>query len=179
MLFSDPLSPKAIEQLKREFRRKSTMTTYQRINETAADHKADQWRAYQPLTHSQLTDYDMVDGKAESLAVTIDWLALIAPSADPRPPNRSTQRAARPYKQFVVIARPTETLAIRQALESKTLPLAVLPRPGRQNRRWCIYCQDRHPVSAFIRNKRYLHNLSYACKESLRTNTRIRRVAIA
>lgn len=138
---------------------------YQTINQRAEQIKANRWRHYSPLTSLQLTDYDAVaDEDPEEPYVT-----LIAQTADINPPLRSTQRSAKPYKQFRIIKRPTEVRAIMRAngALAGNEDFAVI-RLEPIGERWCILCKCRHPVSAFVENSRYLHNLSYACEDKLR-----------
>jgi hypothetical protein len=139
---------------------------YECINQRADAIKQNRWREYAPLTPLQLTDYDTVaDEDPEEPYVT-----LIAQTADPMPPLRSTQRSAKPYKQFRIIKRPTEVRAIMHANGVVTLDDdIVMPdmKPTEQWR-WCVICKCRHPIESFVRDKRYLHHVSYACENKLR-----------
>jgi len=112
------------------------------INQRADAIKAQRWLDYQPLTRRQLKDETRVEAETNTEMVTLDVGVL---------------------GQFVVLKRPTETEALRgDPHRDKT----VERRPTIE-RRWCIYCKQRHLRSAFVRSPRYLHNLSYACKTSL------------
>lgn len=160
---------------------------YQTINQRAEAIKADRWQHYTPLTRFQLTDYD-AQADEDNGDIT-----LIALTADGFPPVRSTRRSATRYKQFRVIKRPTEALAVKRALTCPDESPVIRVEP--EKTRWCILCKDRHPVDSFItfpqadrnrqsiseynRNKRYLHGLSYACRDKLLAGWHGRRWRIA
>lgn len=148
---------------------------YQTINQRADAIKAHKWQCYTPLSSFQLSDYDaQVDDDNEDITI-------IAMTANHNPDKRSTRRSAVRYKQFKVIKRPTELLAIRYI----NCPADEAPviRIDPVETRWCVICADRHPIDAFIafpepdrrrqsvteyhRNKRYVHGLSYACRDKL------------
>lgn len=132
---------RAIERSITETKRQMRLSQFQRINEKAADHKADAWLAYRPFTKAQLYDEPDVDDR-----LTLDVGV---------------------FGQFVVLRRPTEGCAMQfRGAASFHIPI-TRHRPAQQ--RWCIFCHERHPVKAFIRHKRYLHNWSYACKDSLQS----------
>lgn len=122
-----------------ETKRLLAMTSFQRSNEYAAHHKADAWLAYHPLTKRQLSDYD-----DETLTLDVGV-----------------------FGQFVVLKRPTEQRAIQAALHPSRE--YIIERREPRPRRWCIECQERHSPRAFVRSPKYLHGLSYACKNSLTT----------
>jgi hypothetical protein len=166
----DPLSYVSIQRLKHEYSRLSRLTTFERINERAADCKADRWLQYIPFTPFQLTDYDAAaDDERNDSTVT-----LLAHTADPNPILRSTQRSARPYKQFRIIKRPTEVRAIMHAQGVFVLDedFEVIHIESIEPLRWCILCKSRHSIDSFVRHKRYLNGLSYACKKSLQEGFR-------
>lgn len=152
-------------------------TLFETINQRAQAIKEARWQAYQPLTKQQLTDYDAVaDEPAQPDPDPMpDWVILVTPTADPTPPVRSTRRSAHKYKQFVVLKRPTERMAVAHANGDLMLdgdyPQVVSKRP--KQKRWCIYCQDRHPVGAFVRHRRYPGGISYACKQSIQERKRL------
>lgn len=153
-----------------ETKRLMRLSLYQRINERAADRKADAWLHYQPLTRAQLQDRD-VD----------EYAVIISRSADPRPDRRSTHRSAARLKQFIVVKRPTETRAIMRAnsipvldQDFERLPIESGSRQPPALLRWCIWCKTRHPKSAFIHHKRYSNGLSWACKAAIQERKRAR-----
>lgn len=132
---------------------------YQTINQRADAIKAHKWQCYTPLSSFQLSDYDaQADDDNEDITI-------IAMTANQNPDRRSTRRSAVRYKQFKIIKRPTELLAIRNA----NCPPDEAPviRIESEETRWCIICADRHPIDAFMTHRRYLHGLSYACRDKL------------
>lgn len=135
---------RAIERSITETKRLMRLGEFQRINEQAADHHADAWLAYKPFTPSQLFDEpDLSDRLTLDVGV---------------------------FGQFVVLKRPTENRAM--GFPSMRKPLKPIERNRPDQQRWCIFCHERHPQSAFLKHKRYLHNLSYACKDSLKVSKR-------
>jgi hypothetical protein len=50
-----------VDRFKREYKRLSAMTTFQRAMDVAIDKKADKWMAYTPLTKAQLFDTPHLD----------------------------------------------------------------------------------------------------------------------
>lgn len=153
-----------------EAKRRMRLSTYQQINERAADRKADRWLTYTPLTPAQLRDRD-----------TDETTTIIAPSADHQPDRRSSYRGALLYKQFVVVKRPTEMRALMHCNGAPVydsdfdhLPLEPGNRARPSALRWCIWCRDRHPNAAFIRHKRYPNHLSFACKAAIQARKRAR-----
>lgn len=131
---------RAIERSITETKRQMHMSEFERVNERAADHHADAWLAYCPLTRNQLFDEpDLSDRLTLDVGV---------------------------FGQFIVLRRPTENRAMQ--FPSTRKPLKPIERSQPDQWRWCIFCHERHPKSAFLRHKRYLHHLSYACKDSLK-----------
>lgn len=147
---------------------------YETINQRAAAIKQARWQCYTPLTALQLTDYDMVadEPAAPDPDPLPDWITVLTLTPDTRSPIRSTQRSHQRYKQFIVLKRPCEMMATAHAQGVYVLdddyPAVLTRRP--RAKRWCIYCRDRHPTAAFLRDPRYLHGLSYACKRSKETH---------
>lgn len=151
-------------------------TLFETINQRADAIKAARWQAYIPLTAQQLTDYDSVaDEPVIEPEPLPEGFTILLATDDPRPPVRSTRRSAHKYKQFVVLKRPTERMAVAHANGSLMLdgdyPQVVSKRL--KQKRWCIYCQDRHPLSAFVRHKRYACGISYACKTAIQERKRL------
>lgn len=124
-----------------EAKRQFGLTTYQRVNERAADHKADAWLTCTPLTKKQLKDDFQGD---EQLTVDVGV-----------------------FGQFVVLKRPTENRAIEHTGQRWMDRLKVHRREPAPER-WCIECKQRHAPRAFLRSPKYLHGLSYACKMQLK-----------
>jgi hypothetical protein len=114
------------------------------INQRAEAIKAARWASYTPLTRQQLSNKDRQPDtlKEDSATVTLDVGV---------------------FGQFVVLKRPTEGAALRM---DSTRDKIVLRRRT-VDLRWCIWCKCRHPEHDFLRHKRYLHGLSYACKKSI------------
>lgn len=141
---------------------------FQLINQRADAIKAAKWAAYQPLTRQQLSDkLDDAD-----LYVTIVSDPALTSGSDRR--STTVQSGAKWLSHFVVLKRPTEVRAILHAqgkltFESDDNPLNI-PRPAEL--RWCIFCRERHPLSAFIYRKHYPHQLSFACKRSIQERKR-------
>jgi hypothetical protein len=156
------LSPKAIARLQAEFKRLKGMTSFQRINERSADHKADAWLAYAPLSIERFED-------DESETITVVNI-VDGQLAD----RRSTlTNIAGWHTPFLIVKRPTELLAAahlehRYVLDSEYPPLPHIASPA-ERLRWCILCKERHEPHAFMQSKRYLNGLSYACKPKLRS----------
>lgn len=144
---------------------------FETINQRAEAIKAARWQSYSPLSAFQLTDYD-AQADTDNGDIT-----LIALTADGFPPVRSTRRSATRYKQFRVIKRPTEGLAIKRALTCPDESPVIRIEPVET--RWCIICKDHHPVDSFMTHKRYLHGLSYACRDKLLAGFHGRRWRIA
>lgn len=127
------------------------------INSRADAIKAAKWAAYQPMTRRQLRD--TFDDEYVTLAVITDRAE--------EAPARSTQQGVW-ASHFVVLKRPTEIRAIKHLMGKLTYDTDYLvQRREPPELRWCIFCQERHQPSAFIRHKRYLNNLSFACKKSI------------
>lgn len=143
---------------------------YETINQRAIAVKQARWQTYTPLTKQQLTDYDMVadEPPTPDPDPLPDWITVLTISVDPNPPVSSTQRSHCKYKQFIVLKRPTEMLCVAHSQGVYVLdddyPPVLTRRP--RAKRWCIYCRDRHNLSAFLHTPHYLHGLSYACKQS-------------
>ena len=137
------------------------------INQKAEAVKAQRWIDYQPLNPSQLSD--KLD---EDNYITI----LNDPAFTSGSDRRSTTAwdGAKMLSQFVILKRPTEARAIKHAqhqitFASEDAPIAHL---NTLQERWCCFCKARHNPSAFIRHHRYLHGISYACKQSIQAHKR-------
>lgn len=163
----DPLSSAAITRLQKEFARLNSLTTFQRVNERAADTKADKWLAYKPLTLDQL--YDEPDER--------DMVTLVVrrPNGDIGSIGRSSfaLHADDTYSYGIhlrIVQRPTEIRAILHALGILTLDsdFVVIRQEGDKQMRYCILCESHHETIFFVESKRYLNGLSYACQRSLR-----------
>ncbi len=154
--------------------RANVVSIFQTINQRAEAIKADRWAHYIPLTPFQLTDYDAAADDEECITV-------LAMSVDPSRSARSTQRSPRAYKHFKILKRPTEVRAIKHANgaldgnEDFRVDRIEIAEPLR----WCILCKCRHPVETFIFHKRYLHGVSYACRDKLLAGFHGRRWRIA
>lgn len=149
-----------------EFKRLCRLTTYQRINERASARKSERWQSYVPLHAAQLQDDD-----------DDDLLTVAAFSVDhDHPAGQSTMRTSQSLKLFVVIHRPCERRALNHITGcwqyDDELPPLIVRRPAQK--RWCIWCRDRHPVRAFVRHDRYLNGLSYACADAIQRRKRLR-----
>jgi hypothetical protein len=131
---------------------------FDQINAAAEAKKAQRWAAYTPLTRQQLRD--TFDEEYVTLAVITDRAE--------EAPARSTMQGVW-ASHFIVLKRPTEIRAIKRAMGGGKYDEIIVQRREPPELRWCIFCQERHQPSAFIRHKRYLNNLSFACKESIRT----------
>jgi hypothetical protein len=149
-----------INRFKREYARLSKMSVFQRAMDRAIDIKADKWLSYKALTKEQL--FDTVD---DNVSITI-----VAVNAGGKMTHaRSTRGGATFHNQYTVLARPTEVRAILHALGFLVLDsdfVVVRQEPNRELR-YCIICERHHAVADFVENKRYLNNLSYACKQSI------------
>lgn len=153
-----------ITRFKREFKRLSKMSVFQRAMDHAIDIKADRWLSYTPLSKEQL--FDTVDHR--------DFMTIIVPFGGRLSHARSTYRGASWYGQKTVLSRPTHTLGILHALGMFVLDsdfVVIRQEPNRQTR-YCVICKAHHEVTDFIRNKRYLNELSFACKRSLEDGKR-------
>lgn len=150
-----------IEKFKREYKRLSSMTVYQRAMDKAIDVKADKWMSYTPLTKAEL--FDDVD---ENTNITIVSMGIDGQYSS----SRSTRRGATWHKQYTVIKRPTEVKAVLHAqgllvLESDFV--VVRQEPAREIR-YCIKCKTHHEISDFkYQPHRYLNGFSFACRRAL------------
>lgn len=153
-----------ISRFKREFSRLSKMTTYQRAMDKAIDIKADKWLSYVPLTKEQLFDIPHLDRP----------MTIIKPYGDGKlAPARSTYNGD-VRAQRSIVGRPTEAAAILHAQGYYVIDsdfVVIRQEPNKQVR-WCIICRTHHDIADFKQNKRYLNNLSFACKRSLEDGKR-------
>lgn len=143
-----------------ETKRQMRLGEYGRINERAADKRADRWLAYTPLTPEQLSEKLTAEDSEPLIAIVV-----------PTPfgafqYNHSTNGAGRAHAQYVVLHRPCELQALdhargRKLFDSEWDYKTINTRP---TLRWCIFCEKHHPLTEFQRSPRYLHGLSYACK---------------
>ncbi len=149
-----------IGRFKREFSRLSKMTTFERAMDKAIDIKADRWLDYRPLSREQLFDSPQnINAKT----------TIVVPFGGQLSHARSTYRGTSFYGQKTILARPTETLALLHALGMYIIEtdfVVVRQEPGREER-FCIICKTSHAVADFVVSKRYLNNLSFACKRAL------------
>jgi hypothetical protein len=173
MMANDPLSPQRITRLQREFARVCNLTTYQRANERAAAAKADKWLAYQPLSHAQLYD-SLEDADYSTFAVRRPyvnaWGSYPENGRSSRVLHHDDIHTVEMSVHVRIVRRPTEMMALAHGLGFMNLDsdfVVIRQEPGRELR-WCIYCQKEHETHEFIQSKRYLNNLSYACRGSKR-----------
>ena len=129
---------------------------FEQINAAAERKKTERWAEYTPLSKRQLRD--AFEDEYTTLAIITDRSA--------EAPARSTTQGVW-ASQFVVLKRPTEVRAIKRATGGCKYDDIPVQRRAPSEERWCIWCKQRHPLSAFIRHKRYLNNLSHACKTSI------------
>lgn len=137
------------------------LSTYERANKLALEHKWAAWAAYRPLERAQL--YDSLD----PIMTTI-----LSPYANGSS-KRSTSRGIL-YAQSTVVQRPTEHLAIAHALGLYTFASddpVVRQDPNKQVW-WCISCKTFKPLPDFAKDKDNVHGLAFACKACQRDNER-------
>jgi hypothetical protein len=154
------LTPGYIQRLKAEYARLSRMTVYQRINERAADIKADKWLAYTPLSKRKL-----YDTQSENEYFTVIGTTAAGELAH----MRSSAGGFGLYKHFALLKRPTEIRAVLHARGLLTLDsdFAVIRKEPGACWRYCIVCGTQHRLRDFVQSKRYLNHYSYACKKAL------------
>lgn len=145
-----------------EYKRLCKLSLYQRINERAADRRADAWRAYQPLSPEQL--FDTLD---ESEYMTV---VMRRSNGELASFVRSSNGGAGNLKHYYTVRRPTEMRATLHAQGLLVLDsdFVVIRQDSDKQMRWCIFCREHHEVHNFIHSKHYLNELSFACKQSLK-----------
>lgn len=148
-----------------ETRRLMRLGEYGRINERAADKRADRWLTYTPLTPEQLSEKLTIEDSEPVVTIIVP-----TPFGAFQYAQRSTNGAGRAHAQYVILHRPTELQGLDHA-RGRALFMDELPFETIDTRpilRWCIHCQTHHPLTEFQHSPRYLHGLSYACKASKR-----------
>lgn len=147
-----------LTRFKAEYKRLSTMTTYQRAMDKAIDIKANKWMDYKPLSKMQLLD------DLQPAVVTIR-----VPIHAGNGVRRSTFRGAI-YAQATVIWRPTELMAIARALGFPILDLDMLFEryaPARAVR-YCFRCKHSKAISQFAKNRHYPGGFDFWCQDCKR-----------
>lgn len=135
-----------------------SMSIFDEINARAEAIKAEKRARYILLPHKVWRDNmpDMATLAAMGDSGTRSTFAVSSTDSDG---TRATH---------VIIARPTETLALLHAAglwqyEDETPPaVPMIVRPVRG--KWCDCCETRKPISAFARDKRTSDGYSYFCR---------------
>lgn len=141
-----------VNAFKRRYKSLVGLSSFERANLKALEHKRAAWAAYRPLATEQL--YDTLD----NMNITI-----LNPFAS-RAPRRSTVNGVL-YGQTSTVHRPTEHLAVAHALGLFKFPeedLFERQVPDRKVR-WCITCKAFRPIELFEKDRHNPSGLAFCC----------------
>lgn len=150
-----------VSAFKRRYNSLVHLSTFERANKRALEHKRLKWAAYRPLENMQL--YDSLD----EITATI-----LSPFA-----NHSSKRSTKSgvlYAQSTVVQRPTELLAIAHALGLYKFASddPVVRQDPNRVMWYCIECETFKPLTEFAKDRHNVHGLAFACNRCRKENER-------
>jgi hypothetical protein len=152
-----------LKAIKCAFVSRESLSTFQRINQTADAIKAAKWAAYTPLT-AMRPIHSMSDNPLFDSIIDEPPQVYLSPDHHDSP-ARSTLSGAM-MAQVSGYLRPTEFTATLHALKLLKFmdedPVIRLSPVRLQ--RWCIRCKTFHPKGMFARDDRNPSGLAFACR---------------
>ena len=141
-----------IRALKQRYASLINLTTYQRANKRALEHRRAAWATYRPLAKDQLYD-------------SLDPIMTTIRSPYTNGTSRHTKNGVW-HSQAAVVYRPTEHMAIAHALGLYTFASddPVVRQDPHLNVWYCIQCKVHKPLTEFAHDKTNIHGLAFACK---------------